>query len=285
MRFAITCSDRYLAVFEAFVAAGWEPIRLFTVPTDGRLFRNSAVIERARALKMGILLSRLGERELRQLQDDGCDVLVVASYQWRIGDWAPFVPHAINFHPSLLPQYRGSYPLLNGLLAQCQRWGVSCHKLAPEFDSGDVLAQQEFEVAPDETHETLDLRTQIAAGRLAARVAAEFADLWAGATPQAAGTHAPLLGDAARTIDFDHTVEQILRQVRAFGRFECLARVNGVMVHVARAAGWREPHQELVGTVVHAYALAVVVACHDGYIALLDWHLFSPAAVSGTPAR
>src|ERR1700677_440538 len=30
MRFAITGCDRYLGIFEAFVRAGWRPLRLFT---------------------------------------------------------------------------------------------------------------------------------------------------------------------------------------------------------------------------------------------------------------
>jgi len=51
------------------------------------------------------------------------------------------------------------------------------------------------------------------------------------------GFHAPLFGDSERTIDFGDTVEQILNTVRAFGRFECLATVNGARVYVAQAAG------------------------------------------------
>jgi methionyl-tRNA formyltransferase len=80
-------------------------------------------------------------------------------------------------------------------------------------------------------------------------------------------------------------VKQILSTVRAFGRFECLATVNGVRVHVARAAGWQETHNMTPGAVVHAFALSTVVACHDGYIALLDWHLFGPHTITGTPER
>jgi len=61
--------------------------------------------------------------------------------------------------------------------------------------------------------------------------------------------------------------------------------VNGVRLHVAQAAGWQEAHSVKPGTVVHAYALATVVACRDGYIAMLDWHLFDANAVTGTTAR
>jgi methionyl-tRNA formyltransferase len=285
MRFAITATDRYLGVFDAFLAAGWEPIRLFTVPTDGRLFSNSIVVERARARKMDIQLSRLKARDLESLRDDGCDVLVVASYQWRILEWEKFVPHAVNFHPSLLPQFRGPYPLVNGLLARTRHWGATCHKLAPEYDSGDILAQRGFDVAPGETHETLDLRTQIAMSSLATEVALNFKTLWTGAKPQGAGTYAPLFDDSQRTIDFAQSVDQILNTVRAFGRFECLATVGGVRTHIARAEGWQEPHRFAPGQVVHRHELAMVVACSDGFIALLEWHILAPLTVTGTNRR
>lgn len=282
MRFAITATDRYLGVFNALLDAGWEPMRLFSWATDGRMFQTSAVIERALKLKIGIQLSRMDELELQHLSDAGCEVLVVASYKWRIGEWQRFVPHAINFHPSLLPEFRGCYPLVNGLLERRTRWGVTCHKIAADFDTGDILAQRGFDIAPQETHETLDLKTQMAATALARQVAGDFAALWAGATPQSQGSHAPLFSDATRTLDFTTTVEHILQIVRAFGRFECLATLHGMQVHVTQAAGWQETHDVPPNTVVHEYARTAVVACRDGYIAILEWHLFGPGVITGT---
>ena len=285
MRFAITCSDRYLSVLDTFVEAGWQPLRMFGVPCDGRMFRNSASIDRAKALGIGIQLSRIVPADLQRLADEGCEALIVASDHWRLLGWEPHLRYAVNFHPSLLPQYRGPYPLLNGLRDGATRWGVTCHKLAPEFDSGDILAQHEFAVDADETHETLDLKSQMATRRLARDVVADFRSLWDGARPQGPGRSAPLLGEDERRIDFTQDVAQILHRVRTFGRFECLAQVKGVTLHVARAAGWVEAHADAPGTVVHAYALSTVVACRDGYIALLEWHLFAPLLVTGTPPR
>ena len=209
----------------------------------------------------------------------------MASYQYRIGDWQRHLRYAINFHPSLLPQFRGAYPLVNGLLQRCDRWGVTCHKVAAEFDAGDILAQRAFDVAPDETHDTLDLRSLMAATALAAEVAQQFAELWHGARPQAPGSYAPLFADADRTIDFGDTVAQILHTVRAFGRLECLATVNGVRLHVGHATGWLETHAQAPGTVAHTDPYATVVACRDGYVAIQQWSLFAPGAVIGTPAR
>jgi methionyl-tRNA formyltransferase len=286
MRFALTCTDRYLGVFDTLVDAGWQPMRLFASPADGRMFRTEAVIERARALKIGIQLSRLDEAELQRLGEEGCEVLVVASYSWRIADWRPHLRYALNFHPSLLPEFRGPYPLINGLLAQRPRWGVSCHQLSAEFDQGDILDQEAFDVAADESHETLDLKTQMATARLARRVAANLEALWAAAQPQEGGSYAPsMLASPERTLDFGADVERILRVVRSFGRFECRAQINGVAIFVARAAGWQQAHALAPGTVAHHYASTLVVACRDGFVALLEWHLMDAAALVGTPAR
>jgi methionyl-tRNA formyltransferase len=234
---------------------------------------------------MGIQLSPIKEPDLRSLQQDGCDILVVASYQWRIGDWRPYLRYAINFHPSLLPDFRGPYPLVSGLLASSKRWGVTCHKIDADFDTGDILAQRAFDVAPDEFHERLDLRTQMAAADLASDVAGNFRALWDAAKPQSTGSYARLFNDADRTLDFNRTVEDNLRIVRAMGRLECLATVHGIHVHVTRATGWQETHAFKPGTVVHVYSLANVVACADGFLALLDWHLFDANAITGTQWR
>jgi hypothetical protein len=52
-----------------------------------------------------------------------------------------------------------------------------------------------------------------------------------------------LWSDADRTLDFQRGVDELQTQLRAFGRFECLAEVNKVLFHVRRAAAWREPHR------------------------------------------
>jgi methionyl-tRNA formyltransferase len=112
---------------------------------------------------------------------------------WRL---AAFRPARDQLSSVAVAEFRGSYPLIGGLLAQRARWGVTCHKLAPEFDTGDVLAQRAFDVAAQDTHEILDLKTQMAAApALARQVSGDFSALWAGATPQAEGSYAPLFGE------------------------------------------------------------------------------------------
>ena len=282
MRFAITATDRYLGVFDAFIEAGWEPVKLFTAPLDNRTEFNQAVVERAQGLHIDVQLSRMQERDLQDLALRGCDLLVVASYNWRIGDWRPYLRHAINFHPSPLPEGRGPYPAVRAILEQRKVWGVSCHQLDAEFDSGVILAQVLFPLADDECHDSLDLKIQMASQRLAQQVASNLPALWQHAEPQGKGegSYWRRWHDDERLIDFSRPIEEIARHIRAFRVVEALADINGVRIYVRRAVVWPEAHAYAPGSVVHSHHLKVVVAAPDGYVALLEWSVIAPDAVS-----
>jgi len=105
MRFAITASDTSYSVFNAFLKAGWEPVKLFVFSTQGSLDSNHKVIELAESRKISVQLSRMTQVDLRELAERECEVLIVANYQWRIGNWRPYLKHAVNFHPSPLPRH------------------------------------------------------------------------------------------------------------------------------------------------------------------------------------
>ncbi len=280
MRFAITLTDRYLPVLEAFLAAGWQPVKLFTSSVDDRIFHNKLSLERAQQLDIPVQISRMVDSDLLDLNARGCDALVVASYRWRIGDWQPHLRYAVNFHPSPLPIGRGAYPLVRAILDGHTRWGISCHKLTARFDSGDILAQETFPIAPEECHESLDLKTQLASGALAGRVARNFEALWRDATAQGEGSYWKLFTDAERTLDFNQPVERIMRTVRAFGEYECLAKVAEAQVYVRRAVAWEAKHTLAPGTVAHNSAMRLVVAARDGYVGLLEWSLIAPGALA-----
>lgn len=285
MRFAITASDRYLGVFETLVNAGWEPVKLFATVVDDHRHHNRAIIKYAQQLAIDVQFSRLRESDMRELALKGCDLLVVASYNWRIGDWRSHLKYAINFHPSPLPEGRGPYPPVHALLENRKSWGVTCHRVSREFDAGEILDQEEFPISADECHESLDLKIQMAAKRLAGRVAANFAPLWDNAQPQGPGSYTRLWTTADRTLDFSQGVEDILRRVRAFGLIEAMATVNEVAIFVRRAVGWLESHQYRPGALIHVNDLSMVVAAKDGYIGIVEWSMLDPRATVGRIGR
>ena len=125
MRFAVTCTDRYLNILQTLVERGWTPVKVFTARVDNRLHRNTAVLDYAKRLKLEVQISRLTDTNLRELADRGCEALVVASYEWRIGDWRPYLRYALNFHPAPLPHGRGAYPLPAAILEGSPTWGLA----------------------------------------------------------------------------------------------------------------------------------------------------------------
>jgi methionyl-tRNA formyltransferase len=273
MRFAITACDSSSGVFKSFLGAGWEPLKLFVVATQGSLEGNQKVIELAQSQHINVQASRMTESDLKSLGDSGCEVLVVADYKWRIGDWRPYLKHAVNFHPSPLPEARGPYPMVRAISENRKSWAVTCHRLDPDFDTGDILAAETFPLGDSDCHESLNLKIQMASGRLADRVANNFLELWNQAKPQGPGDYWPNPAPADQTIHFSNTVETIMRQIRAFGLMGCLASVNGISIYVRRAVGWEETHGHLAGTVAHLNNKTMVVAAQNGYIGILEWSM------------
>jgi methionyl-tRNA formyltransferase len=276
MRFAITGCDRYIRVFEEFLHAGWEPVKLFTCPSTDPLSANTRITKMAVRRNLPVQQIRMSDDDLRDLRDRGCDVLIIASYDWRIGNWQQYFPYAINFHPSPLPLGRGPYPLVKAILDSHTHWAVTCHKVAAQFDSGDILCAENFALDADETHDSLNLKLQMASGRLAKNVAKNFVDQWNNATPQINGEYWPLFNPRERTLDFSQSVEAIKRTLRAFGSLECFAYANGEPIYVRRAIGWTETHNLTPATVAHVDNQTLVIAARDGYIALQDWGLIPP---------
>jgi methionyl-tRNA formyltransferase len=271
MRFAIAAaSDRYLGVFESFVNAGWQPVKLFTVGEKDKFDEQRAIISYAEKHGAAVQQTRLAENDLQALRDQGCEVLIVAGYLWKIPDWSAYLKYAVNFHPSPLPHGRGAYPAVRAILEKWDHWAVTCHKLTPAFDSGDILAVEKFPLEADECHERLDLKIQMASRRLAARVATQFTGLWDKAAPQKGDDYwdKPELWE--RVIDFNKPVEEIVRLTRAYGANVSLAKLDGNWFGVTRAVGWKEAHTFTPGSVVHLFNRSVVVAAADGYIGLLE---------------
>jgi methionyl-tRNA formyltransferase len=113
----------------------------------------------------------------------------------------------------------------------------------------------------EESHETLNLKLQMAGGRLARQLAPSFAELWNAAQPQGAGEYWPVFSEAERTLNFHGKVTDALRMLRAFGVLECYGHLNGQRIYVRQAYGWPETHHLAPETVVHVNGSDVVLAC------------------------
>jgi|SRR5690625_2762376 len=66
----------------------------------------------------------------------------------------------INIHPSLLPKYPGKDAIGQAFDAGATRTGVTIHYIDEGIDTGPIIAQQELQVFPDDTRDTIQTRIQ-----------------------------------------------------------------------------------------------------------------------------
>ncbi|MBI2430937.1 MAG: methionyl-tRNA formyltransferase [Candidatus Levybacteria bacterium] len=85
------------------------------------------------------------------------DFIVVAGYGQMINDKWLNLPKVmpINFHPSLLPQYAGRFPIEWAILNGEETIGVTLIKMSAKFDKGDLITQVSQPLLPTDTKESL----------------------------------------------------------------------------------------------------------------------------------
>ena len=85
-----------------------------------------------------------------------------------------FPRRIINIHPSLLPKFPGLEAWKQALAAGETITGCTVHYLDEKIDHGDIIAQREVPILPNDSAETLHARIQIAEHELYPAVIAQL---------------------------------------------------------------------------------------------------------------
>ncbi|MFH0702687.1 MAG: methionyl-tRNA formyltransferase [bacterium] len=80
----------------------------------------------------------------------------------------------INYHPSLLPEYRGGNPYFHVILNDEKKTGVTIHYMDENFDTGDIIDQWETEISSLETLGTLLYRLNAQAAQMIINLIEKF---------------------------------------------------------------------------------------------------------------
>lgn len=198
---------------------------------------------------------------------------------------------AINFHDGPLPRYAGlnatCWALLNGEPEHAVTW----HVIEDKADTGDVLVQQAFPVAADETAFTLNARCFAFGTQSFGELCEQLANGTVQRQPQDLSRRTYFGRNqrphALAVVDFAQPVAVVSRLIRAFdhGGYQnpiAVAKVRarggvfapgGLEVVATEAADRKAP-----GTVVSASGAFVQVACADG-----DVKLMAPRCLRGLP--
>jgi methionyl-tRNA formyltransferase len=146
------------------------------------------------------------------------DLNVVVAYGQIIPSSIIYLPryNSLNVHFSLLPKYRGASPIQWALLNGEEKTGITIFELNEKMDEGDILAQEEVNIFPDENAAELEDRLAQKGADLLIKTIAQIDKLKHRKQDHAQATYAPKISKEDGKIDWAKNSLYIERQVRAF---------------------------------------------------------------------
>ncbi|HET9308013.1 MAG TPA: methionyl-tRNA formyltransferase [Candidatus Sulfotelmatobacter sp.] len=225
----IFCGTPPFAVptLETLVAAGHHVLLVVTQPDrpKGRGLELVASPVKQSALKLNLPITQPDRIKANDEFRDHLaalhpDAIIVVGYGRIIPQWMLDLPPLgnINLHASLLPKYRGAAPIQWAIANGETVTGVTTMRIDAGLDTGDILLQKEFPIAPDDTAEKLS-------PRLAAIGADLIVETLQGLQSRAIqpckqddsqSSLAPILKKEDGLIDFSRTATEILNRLRGF---------------------------------------------------------------------
>jgi methionyl-tRNA formyltransferase len=145
------------------------------------------------------------------------DLGLCTGFPWLIPAEAIAVPkHGIvNGHPSLLPRYRGPFPVAWAVRNGETEIGMSYHLMDAQFDTGNVLAQKRVPLTEEETNESLFAQMPELTAELLPIVFDRLARGDRG-EPQQGGEYQSVFEDDYAFVDLTQRAADVHRQARAW---------------------------------------------------------------------
>lgn len=120
------------------------------------------------------------EAELvRVLRDCGVELVALAGFMrvLKVPMLQAYPGRILNIHPSLLPKFPGLMAWKQALEAGEKVTGCTVHHVDEQIDHGDILAQREVPILPNDTPESLHERIQVEERMLYPEVIGRFCPL------------------------------------------------------------------------------------------------------------
>jgi len=157
---------------------------------------------------------------MQQLRIWAPDLIVVAAFGQILRPEVLDLPRfgCINVHGSLLPRWRGAAPAQAAILAGDAEAGVTIMKMDPGIDTGPMLSQRSFPIAPDDTAGTLlEKLATLGADLLIETLPLYLSnELQLKPQPEEGVTSTKMLKKEDGLLDFDQPAITLERRVRAY---------------------------------------------------------------------
>jgi methionyl-tRNA formyltransferase len=235
---------------EAYVAGlrsmGHEPVGLLCVRSTSRYGFDLGAHVTAAPPAVDVVMPASRERIAPLLRVLEPDLALCAGFPWKLPVEALEVPRlgVINFHPALLPRYRGPIPVGWAIRNGDREIGVTFHRMSADLDTGPILAPATLPLGDEWSWDELGPRIggvvqQILPVALERAERGDPGDL----QDESAGEYLSFFEPEYTMIDWSRPAAEIERQVRAWrfgsaggGEQGALTELDGERVRVLRVS-------------------------------------------------
>ncbi len=276
-----------VASLDALVGAGCQIVGVITAPDKpaGRGMKLMQSDVKKYAVEKGLQVLQPEKLKnpdfLEELKGLRADIQVVVAFRmlpelvWNMPPMG-----TINLHGSLLPQYRGAAPIHWAVINGEAQTGVTTFKLQHAIDTGDILLQESFPIAPDDTTGDVHDRMKLIGAKLLVKTIEGLAADNIQEQPQgllanpADLKHAPKLFTENCQINWNRPVQELHDFIRGLSPFPgALSKLDGKILKIYRSAQEHKAHGLTPGTLVTDGKTVLKFAATEGFIHVLDLQL------------
>jgi len=225
-------------------ALGHEPVGVVCVRIESRY---STLAEHVGAIagQLDVAIPSSRERFAPLLAALEPDLALCLGFPWKLTPEMLAVPRlgVVNSHPSLLPRYRGPFPVAWAIRSGETEIGMTFHRMDAELDTGAILSQEAVPLGDEHSWDELTPKFVDVVGRLlpAALARVEAGDPGDPQDETIASYYSEFEPEYAE-IDWSRPREEVARQVRAWrfggssGEAGALTDLDGQRVRVLRVS-------------------------------------------------
>lgn len=277
-----------VASLDALIKAGYNIIGVITAPDKpggrGMQLQQSAVKKYAVENNLHVLQpEKLKNPEfLEELRSLKADLQIVVAFRmlpevvWNMPPMG-----SVNLHGSLLPQYRGAAPINWAVINGEKETGVTTFKLKHEIDTGDILLQESFPIAENDTagevHDTMkEIGAAVLVKTVAGLVAANLTEMPQSKIGNQTSEirHAPKIFTETCKIDFTKTTAEVHNLIRGLSPFPgAFTTLDGKTLKIYKSEKELTAVPSTAGIYESDGKTFLKFACADGYILVKELQL------------
>ena len=215
---------------------------------------------------------------VERLRQEQPDIIVVAAYGQILSTEILTMPRygCVNVHASLLPKYRGAAPIQWAVINGEKKSGVTIMQMDAGLDTGDIILQEEVELAPKETGESLYEKLSSMGGPLLLKAMKQIEEGTATREKQsdAVSTYARILKREMGLIRWDSSAVSIERLIRGMNSWpSAFTHFHGKLLKIWDADVLTKKAAGTPGAIIGKDKEAIYVNTGDQILALKEVQL------------